>query len=352
MAIRIPLVYDGNGRQQRLQTGDSIDIPYAWISSKPTTLSGYGITDGVDLANTQTIGGQKTFTNYVVLKADLATLLFQTADGSRAVKQYYNASTAIEGGMRWAWWNGTSYVDQAFMTSGGSLNLNGELQSTYANSLRMVQGNYGIFWRNDGTTHYMMITASGDQYGLWNALRPLYVTIATGKIGFGNGAVFANGCDFGSQLAASTGDLSKHVALYSANYGINVTSGTINLVSNGKIFSFDGTNGDLWLTAGGNLIGKTRVNLTNAAATFDAYSLNQVVEKSDANAWTYTLPAAYGTAGDAITVVNSGTAGAITVTRAAGVSLVKDGVDGDITVQPGYAVTLYRTATANKWLVL
>ena len=49
----------------------------------------------------------------------------------------------------------------------------------------------------------------------------------TGDVTFGTGA------DFGSGAASSTTDLSRHLALWGTNYGFNVTSNTINLVSAG-----------------------------------------------------------------------------------------------------------------------
>lgn len=43
-------------------------------------------------------------------------------------------------------------------------------------------------------------------------------------------AALTGGLNFGSQLAASVTDLSKHLALYVSGFGLNVTSGTINYV--------------------------------------------------------------------------------------------------------------------------
>ena len=51
----------------------------------------------------------------------------------------------------------------------------------YAN-IRMIHGNYGAFWRNDGGNLYLLLTASGDQYGIWNGLRPFRVDLATGNV--------------------------------------------------------------------------------------------------------------------------------------------------------------------------
>ena len=44
----------------------NIAIPFANIASKPTTISGYGITDGVTTAGNQTIAGIKTFSSPIV----------------------------------------------------------------------------------------------------------------------------------------------------------------------------------------------------------------------------------------------------------------------------------------------
>jgi len=44
----------------------NIAIPFANLSSKPTTIAGYGITDGVTTSGNQTIAGTKTFSSPVV----------------------------------------------------------------------------------------------------------------------------------------------------------------------------------------------------------------------------------------------------------------------------------------------
>ncbi|MBT1869998.1 tail fiber protein [Enterobacter mori] len=57
-----------------------------------------------------------------------------------------------------------------------------EFQSISANSYRMVYGNYGTFWRQDGSNLYLMLTNSGDQYGNYNSLRPLAVSLSSGDV--------------------------------------------------------------------------------------------------------------------------------------------------------------------------
>jgi hypothetical protein len=54
-------------------------------------------------------------------------------------------------------------------------------------NIRIIGGNYGAFFRSDGSNLYLLLTNSGDQYGTWNALRPWYANLATGYVTFGNG---------------------------------------------------------------------------------------------------------------------------------------------------------------------
>jgi hypothetical protein len=107
----------------------------------------------------------------------------------------------------------------------------GEVQSTSANSMRIVQGNYGVFWRNDGTNFWLLKTASADQYGTYDALRPFSFSLSTGQVTMANGVTISGGgMDFGSQTGASTTDLSKHLALYGTVYGFGVTGNRLNYV--------------------------------------------------------------------------------------------------------------------------
>ncbi|WP_158812081.1 hypothetical protein [Beijerinckia sp. L45] len=70
---------------------------------------------------------------------------------------------------------------------GGTINCNGEIQTTSANSYRSVYGNYASFWRQDGGNLYLMLTNSGDQYGSWNGLRPFMVGVSNGYVQMLNG---------------------------------------------------------------------------------------------------------------------------------------------------------------------
>lgn len=71
----------------------------------------------------------------------------------------------------------------------------GEIISRAANGLRIAYGNFGTFWRNDGSSLYLMLTNSGDPLGNYNSLRPFAVNLTNGdvtigKLGLSNYASF------------------------------------------------------------------------------------------------------------------------------------------------------------------
>lgn len=77
------------------------------------------------------------------------------------------------------------YSSHAFITdadiSGAKIYANDEIVARGANQLRMIGGDYGALWRNDGGRTYLLFTAKGDQYGGWNDLRPVMIDNATGE---------------------------------------------------------------------------------------------------------------------------------------------------------------------------
>lgn len=62
---------------------------------------------------------------------------------------------------------------------------NGEYVAAYANAFRMIYGNYGAFWRNDGGKIYLLSTAENDKFGSWNGNRPFIYDLTTGKVTLG-----------------------------------------------------------------------------------------------------------------------------------------------------------------------
>lgn len=81
------------------------------------------------------------------------------------------------------------YSSHALITdvdiSGRKIYANDEIVARGGNQVRMIGGDYGALWRNDGTKTYLLFTAKGDQYGGWNNLRPFMIDNATGEFTIG-----------------------------------------------------------------------------------------------------------------------------------------------------------------------
>ncbi|HGW3589379.1 TPA: phage tail protein [Serratia marcescens] len=85
--------------------------------------------------------------------------------------------------------NGTfSGWDSVMMSRGGTftgvVKTNAEIQSTSSDNYRLIGGDYGSFWRNDGNALYLMLTNAKDQCGTWNSLRPFTIDVKTGQSTF------------------------------------------------------------------------------------------------------------------------------------------------------------------------
>ncbi|EJI1551514.1 prophage tail fiber N-terminal domain-containing protein, partial [Escherichia coli] len=57
-----------------------------------------------------------------------------------------------------------------------------EIVARGGNQIRMIGGEYGALWRNDGAKTYLLLTNQGDVYGGWNTLRPFAIDNATGGL--------------------------------------------------------------------------------------------------------------------------------------------------------------------------
>ena len=71
-------------------------------------------------------------------------------------------------------------------TVGGIKTFSSEVISSSANGFRITQGNFGAFFRNDGTNFYLLQTASGTPTGSFNAFRSFYVAFSSGLVGMDN----------------------------------------------------------------------------------------------------------------------------------------------------------------------
>ena len=86
-------------------------------------------------------------------------------------------------------------------TINGVKKFTSETVNTSPHAFRHIYGNYGTFWRQDGTNLYLMLTNSGDQYGGWNNFRPLTVNLATGICDINGTATKATNNASGNELS-------------------------------------------------------------------------------------------------------------------------------------------------------
>jgi outer membrane murein-binding lipoprotein Lpp len=68
--------------------------------------------------------------------------------------------------------NGTIYSEGSEIIS----------NSSAYGQFRAISGSYGVFLRNDGANTYWLLTNANDQYGQWNAFRPIRVENSTGNM--------------------------------------------------------------------------------------------------------------------------------------------------------------------------
>ncbi|WP_409559164.1 beta strand repeat-containing protein [Escherichia coli] len=165
---------------------------YANSASIPDSETGCGI---IPLAGAVIeVFNNSSSTSYFTIRITTATTTSVSGALTNAEFIYVSNGTSYSPGWRRAYntKNKPTAADVgALPLSGGSLTggltAAGEIISKSANGLRIAYGNYGFFIRNDGSSTYFMLTASGDNLGTWNSLRPLTINNANGAVSIGNG---------------------------------------------------------------------------------------------------------------------------------------------------------------------
>lgn len=131
-----------------------------------------------------------------------------TVGGKSYLRKFRGGNTdtiwheTVQGGViRWATGN-TDAQEELQISTAQFARFRGEVQVSSTKSdggqFRAVHGNYGFFIRNDGSTTYFLLTASGDAYGSWNALRPMHINNVSGAVTMGNGLTLAGGLNLTS----------------------------------------------------------------------------------------------------------------------------------------------------------
>ncbi len=101
---------------------------------------------------------------------------------------------------------------------------NGEYVAANHNAFRMIYGNYGAFWRNDGSKVYLLSTAENDKFGEWNGYRPFIYDLSSGNVQLGGDG--------------NTSALTLERASKAARFGGHVYTGG-NLHNTGQYFTME-----------------------------------------------------------------------------------------------------------------
>lgn len=160
-----------------------------------------------DDLNTYQTAGQRKFTNATAANVPYAEYGYLHVEGvgdvaNRVAQTWvsrtnrrFSRTLQADGWTAWA---------EVAMSAGsptfGTVKATGEVQNIRSSAFRQVNGNYGSFFFQDGSALYLMLTASGDQYGTFNALRPFYVNLSNGQVTLGNGMVVNGASTFAAPL--------------------------------------------------------------------------------------------------------------------------------------------------------
>lgn len=135
----------------------------------------------------------------------------------------------------------------------GNVTTQGEFQSTNANFVRGVNGSYGVFWRFDGGSVYLLRTASGSQYGSWDATRPFAWSMS-------GGITTDQAWTMYSSLTVNTGiTVGNGIAVTSGNIMVNRSNGEgdLGLGQNDYYLFGNGSSYGLYSASGGMAYGWT-----------------------------------------------------------------------------------------------
>lgn len=89
----------------------------------------------------------------------------------------------------------------------GTLKTSAEIQSTTSDNYRLVGGDYGTFWRNDGNSLYLLMTNAKAPYGSYNGLRPFSVNVKNGDVVLGHNAIVSGNLKVGQATHSADGNI-------------------------------------------------------------------------------------------------------------------------------------------------
>lgn len=162
-------------------------------------------TGTADSSEVLRITGRTMYTGKAVFDAGSNTIRMQRPTGQSNYLEYWDTRNGA--GKRQGWigfgsiendnfqWYSDEGKNSFQLDTTGQISLttgarkyvytNGQYVAANSNAFRMIYGNYGSFWRNDGTNVYLFSTAENDIYGQWNTYRPFIYNLVSGDVKLG-----------------------------------------------------------------------------------------------------------------------------------------------------------------------
>ncbi|EPW2052976.1 tail fiber domain-containing protein [Escherichia coli] len=178
------------GAVYRLATGVTDSTEVIRIDSNsaiPGNYKGYVITGKMELhgsGNAMTLHRQTGQAAYMAW--------WDRRDGKNQRSGYIGHADGTTDGFVWRNDVGANSFDlegsgQVNLTTGKTkiVYTNGQYYSANSDAYRMIFGNYGAFWRNDGTKVYLLSTKENDRFGGWNGYRPFIYDLTSGNVQLG-----------------------------------------------------------------------------------------------------------------------------------------------------------------------
>ncbi|ENI9141876.1 tail fiber domain-containing protein [Escherichia coli] len=161
-----------------------------------------GTTDSSEVLR---ITGRTMYTGKLVLDAGSNTIRMQRPTGQSNHLEYWDTRNGASKRQAWVGFGNADtnafqiYSDEGANNIGletsGQISLNtgatklvytnGQYVAANSNAYRMIYGNYGAFWRNDGTKVYLLSTDENNKFGDWNTYRPFIYDLGTGNVQLG-----------------------------------------------------------------------------------------------------------------------------------------------------------------------
>lgn len=178
------------GAVYRLATGATDSTEVIRIDSNsaiPGNYKGYVITGKIELhgsGNAMTLHRQTGQAAYMAW--------WDRRDGKNQRSGYIGHADGTSDGFVWRNDVGANSFDlegsgQVNLTTGKTkiVYTNGQYYSANSDAFRMIYGNYGCWWRNDGSNVYLLSSDENDKFGGWNGNRPFSYNLGNGNVTLG-----------------------------------------------------------------------------------------------------------------------------------------------------------------------